>query len=125
MIGHCYLCYILYRIIIDCKSYDLQSYILSNTSLIDYSYNVIIYNQQTIRTGVTLNSADIVSYKFTPETYDGYGIIGIFVKTTENYITTGICCTDTGEWYISIFNHYNSALTFDVYATTLYKKNGK
>ena len=27
------MCYILYKITIDCKSYDLQSYILSNTSL--------------------------------------------------------------------------------------------
>ena len=27
------MCYILYRITIDCKSYNLQSYILSNTSL--------------------------------------------------------------------------------------------
>ena len=119
-----YLCYILYIITIDCKSYDLQSYILSNTSLTDYPYKVILYNQQTICTGVTLSSADVATYKFTPETYSGYGIIGVIIKTTQNFITTGLCCTDTGEWYISVYNHYNSTLTFNVYATTLYKKNG-
>ena len=41
------MCYILYRIIIDCKSYDLQSYILSNTSkanLTETDLNTMINN---------------------------------------------------------------------------------
>ena len=68
------LCYILYRIIIDCKSYDLQSYILSNTSINDINTSISTIEDVTSKftlsiSSDTVNVSNFVIYKYAKFLY--------------------------------------------------------
>ena len=77
------LCYILYRIIIDCKSYDLQSYILSNTSLAG-KQPLLKRVVKTFNDITTSNTRGSCSY------YTFGSMSNIFGTSIENIVSVGI-----------------------------------
>ena len=118
----------MYIIIITPRLDSLGVYIIDITSLANTnkkSYDVIIYNEQTLKTNMTLDPGQVTSWSSALTSFDGYSIIGVFLRTTENYLSSGVCQTTYGTCFFSLYNHYNSALTFNVYATVLYKNNRK
>ena len=73
----------MYRIIIDCKSYDLQSYILSNTSLAG-KQPLLKRVVKTFNDIITSNNRGSCSY------YTFRPVSNIFGTSIENIVSVGI-----------------------------------
>ena len=120
------MCYILYIITIDCKSYDLQSYILSNTSINDiedvsskftlsidnntvnvlefavYKYIKFLYFSWWISLKKTIPSGSPISFTLS----NSLGISKLYCQNGALYVN-GIACgsiviDETGAgWYMN------------------------
>ena len=79
------MCYILYRITIDCKSYDLQSYILSNTSIPTplYIYEFVVNSTPTFsfKINASTNTDRAVLFLIGNGNNKVYAAIAVYAST--------------------------------------------
>ena len=85
--------------------------------------NMIQMRTLHINDNVTVNANSIVTDVFSIASLSGYTSVGVCLRLSNNYMTTGVTKTSIGNWMYTIKNDYISNLTTSIDAIVFYQKN--